>query len=558
MENINFYNKEFHKFKREFYRNLSEDQNRICNRMIDEDIMNICMPTGTGKSYIIYADMLEYLQSPSLDVFTIATHRLMLNSQHFGDLFNLLNSVVGGIGYIFVGSQNIDLASLQENVEFNQKLKDQNLRYEEIISCTTSSKKINELVSEHKSKNRDVIIISTYNSLDRLKDVNIHTLYCDEAHLLATEKMSSEFKENYKKIKKNIYRSYFFTATPKDVTEDEEDSFLMNNKEIFGIRDGLTFKESVQKGYIVEPIIHLATPENYVSEEKFQSTENYVDFILSSFEEHDNWLNNVSFSNNEIDPKLLVKCPSVEIIYKVFNKLNELRKNGDERLKNINIFAGFSKNDNIQTNDTHFFNDQTIDDRNDFLKEMKSLKYNEKAIILHYDILSEGINVPGITGVMFLSDILPTISKLLQNIGRSTRLHKLDRDRLLKKEIIVSDKEKWVKPYCAIILPVTSHDSENRNKNIAKTVKRLRDEYEFNVTFINHGEDISESDNDEQDVDRNKVNKKEKNTIIENIIHEIENLDKKEKNNDKKEELKKKIKENPENEMNLLLEFMNK
>ena len=59
---------------------------------------------------------------------------------------------------------------------------------------------------------------------------------------------------------------------------------------------------------------------------------------------------------------------------------------------------------------------------------MTQLEDNEDAILFHYDILTEGIDLPAITGVLPLRD-LPLI-KLIQNVGRSVRLLKEDRENL--------------------------------------------------------------------------------------------------------------------------------
>jgi hypothetical protein len=57
--------------------------------------------------------------------------------------------------------------------------------------------------------------------------------------------------------------------------------------------------------------------------------------------------------------------------------------------------------------------------RDSFLEKLRNAK---NALIFHYDILSEGIDVPGITGVCLMRNL--GLAKLLQTIGRAVRLYK--------------------------------------------------------------------------------------------------------------------------------------
>ena len=44
----------------------------------------------------------------------------------------------------------------------------------------------------------------------------------------------------------------------------------------------------------------------------------------------------------------------------------------------------------------------SVADRGDYLEALQNFDENEGAIVLHYDTMSEGINVAGFTGVEFL------------------------------------------------------------------------------------------------------------------------------------------------------------
>jgi superfamily II DNA or RNA helicase len=52
----------------------------------------------------------------------------------------------------------------------------------------------------------------------------------------------------------------------------------------------------------------------------------------------------------------------------------------------------------------------------------QQLRETDNALIFHYDIISEGIDIDGITGVVINRNM--TLSKLLQTIGRAVRKYK--------------------------------------------------------------------------------------------------------------------------------------
>ena len=478
------------------------------------------IPTGAGKSRIIYTRILEGFVDRTCSSFidVITSHRLMLNSQHLTSLLNNFKPLIGKIGYVFVGSDGFKLKVKDKTKrEFNKLLRKQGLNYKDIISSTISDKEIVEIVKEHICNNRKVVIVTTYHSLDKLKNLNINTIYCDEAHMLATQKTFSEFQKNFNKIK--FEKSYFFTATTKDSSDDDTNAFLMNNKEIFGDRFELKFKVVVGSGLIVRPTIHLATPSNYDTTKKFGSVKNYYRFIKEVFIAHKKWIKKNSVNPSYISPKLLVKAASVDSMWLIFEKLKN-----DKELSDIRIFAGASRNDD---GELHRTDKKDIESRYDYLKDIQDIKDIEEAIVLHYDIFSEGIDVPGLTGVMFLSDNLPTLPKILQNIGRATRLSDIDRKLLRNNEISTLDYSKWVKPSCAVILPVISVEGKYTVDRISEIIKNLRDRYGFDASYIvSEGDDLAKGKNDDEDGENlNKLDRKDGKDIITLINQEIERLD---------------------------------
>jgi superfamily II DNA or RNA helicase len=73
------------------------------------------------------------------------------------------------------------------------------------------------------------------------------------------------------------------------------------------------------------------------------------------------------------------------------------------------------------------------------------------AIILHIDTISEGMDVPGITGVAIYRKLGTT--KLLQTIGRCLRLFSEDRKKLYSGEMLPTETDEFIKPFGFVIIP---------------------------------------------------------------------------------------------------------
>lgn len=514
LNSISMNNTEYRIFERNFITSLMNHQNTSLDEMVRNDSLTICMPTGTGKSRIIYADILDNIKQPSFDTFVIASHRLLLNVQHFSELFDTFKTLMPSVGFIFVGSYQLDLSELRKNSSMNSVLLKYETNYKELITSCLSVEDVNYHVKRHRDCGRDVIIITTYHSLDKLKEIDIHTLYCDEAHFLATARETAQFKDNFEKI--SAKRKYFFTATPKDLvtnTDDETDMFLMNNQTVFGKRIGISFREAVDECLIVKPYIHLIEVSGRKGTKKYSSTVNYARVVVEAFREHEKTLKDIE----KCAPKILVKCPSVDAIWKI---LDELEKEEHD----FTVFAGASHSSKTSN---FYENDEPIDSKIGFLSRLQNLDNVKKAIILHYDILSEGIDVPGITGVMFLSKELPSKPKILQTIGRSTRLMSVDREAVRNGKIAKNDYEKMIKPNCAVILPIMSDEMDHSAENIAKMVIDLRDNFGFKPEiYTEAGEDVSKTKVEDAVEGLNvKDEKNEKFSKIDSVKHYIELMD---------------------------------
>ena len=508
------------KYLKQKIASLNEDQLEGFYEMLNEICLTLAYPTGTGKGYLMISDLLSRILTTDAKIFAIASHRLMLNTQHMSDILTDLMPLTGKIGYIFVGSIAYNTANLQNIVEFNTRLNKLHIGYDAIITSTISTKDLNNLVDEHIKAGRKVVIITTYHSLMKLGALDIDTFYCDEAHTLATETQQSLFMDNFKLV--SAKRRFFFTATPKDCIDPNTDAFLMNNPNVFGKRIGITFATAVAKGYIVSPVIHLVRPSDFEEGVDFEfDIKDKVKFIQESFYAHKEYMKGLSVNPDKLGTKILVKCSSVtDEMWPLYTALVGT-------MRGVKIFAGASVEnmDRYNIQGKHYMDDKSINRRDAYLKAMQDMTSEEDAVVLHFDILSEGINVAGFTGIMFLSGLLLTIAKILQNIGRCTRLHFIDRLNLLKGLISVSDYTKWVKPCCAIIIPYWNDESNSTRRLMARIVRDLRDKYDFEAKLeVYLGDDKGRTEK-KPDVDPSLIEEEQKllDAMVEEIEHEIEN-----------------------------------
>jgi hypothetical protein len=113
--------------------------------------------------------------------------------------------------------------------------------------------------------------------------------------------------------------------------------------------------------------------------------------------------------------------------------------------------------------------------RREFLDRLKTDGRDTmlKLIILHYDILAEGIDVPGITGIMPLRTLGK--AKFLQTYGRAARLDIDDRKSIESGEIKPNELDKLMKPYAWVIIPTILQEDDDDKKHIEGLLNELRD-----------------------------------------------------------------------------------
>jgi len=119
--------------------------------------------------------------------------------------------------------------------------------------------------------------------------------------------------------------------------------------------------------------------------------------------------------------------------------------------------------------------------------------------------------------------------KFLQNVGRSTRLHSLDRQRLEDDSLKPADWERYIKPKCHVILPMCVHDHNDFVDRYAIILDEMRRYYDFDPSQIIHVDILSPAQQGPE-FDEDELKRQIRGTIREDVkdffyIKEERNLD---------------------------------
>lgn len=387
----------------------------------------IISPCGTGKTRVQISlhikEMIDLTQQGKCGVFVIASHRLSLNRHLLSEMVEIAVKCGLPCDILYLGSYKCDLAKYYAKYH--------HLGYSTQVSnhlATTDAELIEQFVAAAKVNGRHVIIASTYDSIARLKNIGqINLATFDEAHNTTQD----DFTGNIFAIKASLLKQYYFTATRKVAGLDGG----MNNEEFYGAKLFDAFpKQMLAAGEIVCPRLHRIR----AADDQTTNTTNtgmLVKNIIEAYIRHKVAVKSSSCSPEEIGAKLLVGCNSIEEMGRIYNDIRPMAGS-------MKVFA-------ISSKGCHTNWDKCT--KEEFFTKLNALSDAEDALIFNVDMLTEGIDLPSITGVMPLRNL--GLTKLIQMIGRALRLHKVDRQKLYAGDIIPCDYGKYVKPYGYVVIP---------------------------------------------------------------------------------------------------------
>lgn len=422
----------------------------------------VCLPTGTGKTFcqasIIANDIL--MNPGQFRMYVVNAPRILLTYQLLKEVYGFLVSSGIEARYSFVHSGGKTDESELEEMRIEANVEGHSIPFSEIGSGTSIGG-IKDMMYKAKVQELPLIIFSTYNSADKIEIARkeftkqpISIILNDEAHYLVQE----QFHDILHTMSSS--RCYFFTATTIHTPSDSGRG--MNNVELYGnILYKMVPREAIELGKMVRPRMHIVKTDGVYSSQDYEKSLSKI--VYESFHQHS------AVIGNKLAPKILISVKGTGDMKKFLSsqECRNLREEG------VEIYA-VASTDEIG-NDANGVKVR----RQDFLKILKEAgnDVSRKMIVLHYDILAEGIDVSGFTGIMPLRTL--NKSKFLQTFGRAARLDKNDRKRLESGEITSSDVSKMNKPYAYIIVPNVVQSNEDDRVNLTQLITELRD-YGFN------------------------------------------------------------------------------
>jgi len=410
-------------------------------------------PTGSGKTFVIADTIYERANPDGGRVFVVLEPKIQLAMQQVKSLYDRLEATNRmsqedlPFRYMAVHSSKISSDYLVQYVR-DREWSIADLPTHQFTS-TTSSVEIGKEIERAQESNQNIIIVSTYDSAKRIEQAGIDVthVFGDEAHHLVENdhhEVLDFFDAPY----------HHWTATPRYTGSDEGHG--MNNTEKFGHVSGrITMERIVNEDVVAKPRLNLVrgmgTNES--------SVENKYSTVVTIADDQENRI--------EYPPKIVFNCSGRDELHALAQAVAE-----DERFDDY-LVAAISSEDSSSEDYGSWINGEKVN-RSDWLEIVKmenNEKYDivdddtEKVVIFHYDVVSEGIDVPGISATVLFRSI-GSKAKDLQILGRAQRLLKGERGL---------DPENRLKTHADVYIPIIEEpfdDGQDMNSQF-ETYKQL-------------------------------------------------------------------------------------
>jgi superfamily II DNA or RNA helicase len=351
---------------------LRPHQDRILDRMLAYNKGQMIVPTGGGK-----------------------TLTMIVDTQRRHDVINNGTTTVVVAPRILLAEQLC--SEFMEVIDPNNS--DPYLHVMHVHSgethhvSTTKADKIHLYANCARTMGENVIIFTTYNSLQRIvdADIEVNTIYFDEAH----NSVKKNFFPATEYFAENADRCYFYTATPKHSLTVNKPG--MNWGSVYGqVLVNVPAPELVDGGYILPPKV-VVKQLPVVKGRKVMYAE-----------DSDNLLETIN--DNNIDKTLICARTTKQIIGLITQSdfCLQLAERGYSWMTITSKTGAII--DGQKVNREEFFN--TL---NTWGKDPE-----KKFVCIHHSILSEGINVNGLEAVIFMRNM--DYIGISQSIGRVIRL----------------------------------------------------------------------------------------------------------------------------------------
>ena len=393
---------------------LRPHQNRASSAMETHDKGQVVMTTGGGKTLAMIADAIKKFTDSVPQTIVVVAPRIMLAEQLSAEFLEHITNA--SVMHVHSG----------ETHHFS----------------TTNPSKIfawNYQVKGHK------LIFTTYHSLIQIQrsGIDVDTIYFDEAH----NSVQRHFFEPTKYFSNHAKRCYFFTATPKHSSVTSKPG--MNDAHVYGqVICQVSAPELVEGGYILPPQVQVHSMN--VHRDKEFAAERDCMTLLDTILNEDNM------------EKVLVAAPNTKVLMRMLAEtefMTEVQSHGYDVLWITAKHGAFINNQKVGRE--VFFDTLTEYGKNS----------EKKFIILHYSILSEGINCPGLTSCVLMRNM--DYIAMAQTIGRVIRLHTDDARRLSEGTLVPGQLENYHKAYGFVHVPVYNNTGITTAKKMQEVVNTI-------------------------------------------------------------------------------------
>jgi len=343
---------------------LRPHQQKAVDAMLSNDKGQVIVPTGGVKTLTMITDTQNRLDSINNGTTTVVVApRILLAEQLCSEFMEVIDDPYLHVMHVHSGETH--------------------------HVSTTKADKIHLFANCARSVGENVIIFTTYNSLQRIvdADIEVNTIYFDEAH----NSVKRNFFPATEFFSSDADRCYFFTATPKHSLTIFKPG--MNDPEVYGqVICNVPAPKLVEEGYILPPKV--VVKELPMGEYQQTDSANLLDTI----------------DENSLS-KILIAARSTKQIIRLISDspfCQELEDRGYSWM--------------VITSKTGAIIDGVKVNREDFFKTLNAwgLDTNKKFVVIHHSILSEGMNVKGLEAVLFMRNM--DYIGISQSIGRVIRL----------------------------------------------------------------------------------------------------------------------------------------
>ena len=347
---------------------LRPHQERILQRMENYTKGQMIVPTGGGKTLTMILDTQRRHDSiPVGTTSVVVAPRILLAEQLCSEFLEIIDTSNTHVIHVHSG----------ETHHFS----------------STKPEQIHLFANTARTAGENVIIFTTYNSLERIQqaDIEVNNIYFDEAH----NSVKRNFFPATEHFSAAADRAYFFTATPKHSLTPSKPG--MNWGDVYGqVLCNVPAPELVEGGYILpHKVVVKQLP--MVKGRKVMCAED-ADNLIETIDD------------NNIDKTLICARTTKQIVNLISQSdfCVQLAQRGYSWMTITSKTGAIV--DGKKVNREQFF-----DTLNAWGKDN-----SKKFVVLHHSILSEGINVNGLEAVIFMRNM--DYIGISQSIGRVIRL----------------------------------------------------------------------------------------------------------------------------------------